>query len=294
MSIRSIARQAQLLCLLPATLLVVWAASPSQANLLVNGDFESPAAGKFTSGWDPVPVGGHPGTGAPDGSDVAGWQSGSFPIINIAGGYHTDSGIEDTADHLPGSVYSGFSNNCDADFACALSAAAGTVIRASQASSYVIQPGDSFNLSVMARPLYTFSPGFASSANATMHWVMYGALGADPADLYAWLNPPQIISQGYFDLGVGNQYDPGGNMYQYHESGPISGAGFEGMNIAVQLYNSSGGVDGDPAGAVPAGAGISWIGFDNVDLSLAVPEPTSGLLLGLGSLVAGCCVRRNR
>lgn len=282
MSIRSIVGQAKLLSLLLAASFIAWAASPCQANLIVNGDFENPSAGKITNGWDPVPVGGWPGTGAPDGSDVAGWQSSDFPPVNSAGVWTTDSGVEATADPLPGSTYSAYSNNCDSDFACAPNAAVGTVIRANQTSSYVIQPGDKFNLSVMARPLYTFDANW-SSANATMHWVLYAAMGPDPADLYAWFNPAQIIAQGYFDLGLGNQYDPGGNMYQYHQTGGISGAGFEGMNIGVQLYNSSGGVDGDPAGAVPAFSGRSWIGFDNVDLSL-VPEPTTLALVLFGGI----------
>lgn len=292
MGIRFIGGQAKLLCPLLATLLVVWAASPSPANLLVNGDFEAPALGKITSGWDPVPVGGHPATAAPAGSDIPGWQNGGFSVIANPGAYNTDSGIETTGNPLPDSTYSAYSNNCDSDFACAPSAVAGTVIRASQASSYVIQAGDSFNLSVYARPLYTFDANWAP-ANATLHWVAYGAMGADPADLNGWLNPSQVIAQGYFDLGLAINSD-GVEPYQLHSTGAISGAGFEGLNIAVQLYNSSGGVDGDPAGAVPAFAGRSWIGIDNVDLSLAVPEPTSALLLGLGSLVVGCLFRRHR
>lgn len=289
MSDRSIVRRAKLLCLLLAALLVAWTAPPSQANLLVNGDFENPNAGKIQNGYDPKPVGWPTGS-APEGSDVGGWQSADFPLVNIPGTWTTDTGIEISGGPRSTGAYSAYMNNGDSDFAYPPNATVGTVIRMNQATSYVIQPGDSFNLSVWARPLFTFN-GDWGEANATMHWVAYAADGADPVDLYAWLDPAKVIAQGYFDLGLGNGNDPA--LYKNYQTGAISGAGFEGKNIAVQLYNSSGGVDGDPVGGVPAFAGRSWIGFDDVDLSL-VPEPGSVLLLGLGSTLAGFLVRRKR
>jgi hypothetical protein len=286
MSIRFIARQTKLMSLLLAAMLTAWAASPGLANLLVNGDFEQPSLGKITSGWDPVPAGGHPGTTAPAGSDVPAWHSAGFPIINVPGGYHTDSGVESTGNKLPGSTYSAFSNNCDSDLGCT-----GGGIRAHQISNYVIQAGDSFQLSVFARPLYTFDANWAA-ANATMHWVVYAADNA--TDVFAPFDPSKILTQGYFDLGLALNSDSV-EPYQFHTTGPISaGAGFAGKLVGISLYNSSGGVDGDPPGAVPAMLGRSWIGFDNVDLSISVvPEPSAALLVLVGGLLV-CCSRRSQ
>jgi hypothetical protein len=277
-----LARQTKLVRLFVAAFLVFGAATSSDANLLVNGDFEQPGLGKITNGWDPVPAGGHPGTTAPAGSDVPAWHSAGFPVMT--GSYTTDSGVESTGNKLPGSTYSAYSNNCDSDLNCT-----GGGIRAHQISNYVIQSGDSFNLSVYARPLYTFDANWAP-ANATMHWVVYAA--DDANDVFAPFDPAKILDEGYFDLGLAINND-GVEPYQFHTTGTISaGAGFAGKLVGISLYNSSGGVDGDPAGAVPAMLGRSWIGFDNV--RLVVPEPATGLLLLVGGLLAGCICRPKR
>lgn len=276
-------RQTKLLRLFVAAFVVFGAATSSNANFLVNGDFEQPGLGKITNGWDPVPAGGHPGTTAPAGSDVPAWHSAGFPIMT--GSYTTDSGVESTGNKLPGSTYSAYSNNCDSDLSCT-----GGGIRPHQISNYVIQSGDSFQLSVFARPLYTFDANWAA-ANATMHWLVYAA--DDATDLFAPFDPLKILDEGYFDLGLAINND-GVEPYQFHTTGSISGAGFAGKLVGVTLYNSSGGVGGDPAGAVPAMLGRSWIGFDNVDLSISVvPEPSAALLVLVGGLLM-CCSRRSQ
>jgi hypothetical protein len=172
------------------------------------------------------------------------------------GGVASDSGVEMQASTQDG-VWSAFSWGSDA--------AAG--LYANQLTSHVIQAGEEFVLSLYGRPLFTFTESWGE-ANATLHWWMWADTSAN------------VISDGYFDLGIGN----GGDVtYSFHQSPPVSGAGYEGSLIGISVANSSGGLFGDPAGATPAFPAQSWAGFDLVELQI-VPEPATGSLLLLASM----------
>ena len=254
MKCRFVFAQTKLLSLFVGALAGICGAPAIQAqNLLVNGSFEQPGTGKITSGFD----------------SVTGWFSGVAPL---PGG--VDSGVETTGNPIDG-IYSAFSNAGDA---------ATDGIHANQTTAHVIQAGQIFDLSLAARPLYTFLPGFAGPANATLHYrLYYGGTATTVGTTFA---------EGYFDLGLAINND-GVEPYQIHSLlGIDPPAAADGQVLGITLMNSSGGQFGDPAGAAVADPNSSWIGFDRVSL-VAVPEPASLTLLALCGLGLGALRRRS-
>lgn len=246
-----VARARQMAFILGAVVGLLLASPAIAQNLLGNGNFELPALGKFEVGFDPAPA----GVGGPDtdpnnpgpGTDVPNWHSSGFDVTTVTWNgesRNSDTGIEVTLLPLPGSSYSGFMNGADSQ--------AG--LYASQTTSHVIASADAFNLSIFARPLFTFIEGFGANANATMHWRMYyGGTDSTRGTTFA---------EGFFDLGVGNA----GPYSLYSTGNIIPPVAAVGSVIGISILNSSGGFLGDPAGAVPAAPHQSWIGFDNVGL----------------------------
>ena len=253
MKCRVLFTQLKLLSLFVGAVLAICGAPAIQAqNLLVNGSFEQPGTGKITSGFD----------------SVTGWFSGVAPL---PGG--VDSGVETTGNPVDG-IYSAFSNAGDA---------ATDGIYANQTTTHVIQAGQTFNLSLAARPLYTFLPGFAGPANATLHYrLYYGGTATTVGTTFA---------EGFFDLGRSVNTDSI-EPYQNHSLlGVDPPAAADGQTLGITLMNSSGGQFGDPPGAAVADPNNSWIGFDRVSL-IQVPEPASLALLAFGGFGLGALRRR--
>jgi hypothetical protein len=154
----------------------------------------------------------------------------------------------------------------------------GTAGYAAQTTSYVIHSGDTFNLSLLGAVGFTFTTGFAASADATMHYdLYYGGTATTEGTLFGG---------GYFDLGTGN-----GTPFTAHSISGIAAPGAAvGQVLGIQFFNSSG---IDPFVGVQA-TGPSWIELDNVSLSVApVPEPATLALVSLGGLALMAFRRRN-
>jgi hypothetical protein len=198
-------------------------------------------------------------------------QSGWDTIPGWYSGAATDSGVE-----FPGGVgfdglMAAYSKNADA----------ANNIWANQNTGYTINSGDSLDLSVLARAGYTFvdNVGYAA-ADATLHYRLWTVQAGGPVS--------GVIGQGYFDLGVGN----GGNWTNYTAVIPNSIVGlYAGQTLGISLYNTSG-LGIDPSSGPLAGPSWSWVGFDDVQLS--VPEPGTIALLTLGGLGALVAIRRRR
>ena len=212
-------------------------ASPAPAqNLIVNGTFELPALGKFEVGYDPVPAtftGGSDNPGA--GTDVPAWHSNGFDITTVTWAglpRDPDTGIEQQITPLPGSLYSGFINGADTQ----------SGLYASQTTSHVIVPADAFNLSMFARPLYTFTEGFSANANATLHWQMYYG-GTDSTR-------GTVFAEGFFDLGLGNA----GPYSLYSTDAITPPVAAVGSVVGISILNLSG---GHPRRSGRCGAGRS-------------------------------------
>jgi hypothetical protein len=154
---------------------------------------------------------------------------------------------------------------------------AGTSGYAAQTTSYVIQSGDSFNLSLLGSSGYTFDAGWGP-AGATLHYSLY--YGGDATTMGT------VFGDGYIDLGMG------GNPFSaFSVSGIAAPGAADGQVLGIAFYNSS---SLDTASTASTSTG-SWIYMDNVSLTVAaVPEPTSAALLGLGALIGVLDLRRRR
>jgi hypothetical protein len=235
--------------MLIAALATVLYVAPAQAtSLLVNGSFELPGTGKITTGFDTVP----------------GWTSAGVVVPNV------DTGIEQTGVPVDG-TWSAYINNGNTS----------NGMYADQTTTHVVQPGEKFDLVLSARPLFTFLPGFAGGANATLHYRLYYGGTATTVGT--------TFSEGFFDLGLSpNSSTAPYTTYSLLGVDPPPAA--DGSVIGITLMNSSGGLFGDPAGAAVAGLGVSWIGIDNVQLN-QVPEPGTIALLAIGGLGLASFVR---
>jgi hypothetical protein len=191
---------------------------------------------------------------------VPGWYSGTA----------VNSGVEGPSGLGFDGLWAAFSWNGDA----------ANNIWANQNTHYTIQSGDRIDLNILARSGYTFIDNNYVDADATLHYRLWTVEGGGPVS--------GVISQGYFDLGVAN----GGNWTNYTATIPNSIIGlYAGQTLGISLYNTSG-LGIDPSSGPLAGPNLSWVGFD--DLRLSVPEPGTIALLTLGGLSALVAVRRRR
>lgn len=221
-------------------------------NLLLNPSFEEGLSSKVWTGYS-----------SPSQTDVPSWFT---PGATAPG----DSGAEQGGVGGKDGLWAAYLHRQEP----------GTSGYAAQTTGYAIQPGDAFNLSFLGSPGYTFAAGYASEANATVHYSLYyGGTATTTGTVFA---------DGYFDLGTGSN-----PLSTFSISGITAPGAAVGEVLGIVFYNSSG---IDPFVGVQAGADSgSWIYIDNVSLSVApVPEPTSAALLGLGTLTGILALRRRR
>ena len=201
------------------------------ANLLCNGSFEDKPIIVPLTGWSGVPC----------------WfSSGTLP----------NSGLEPG---LPGSdgLWASYSGNSD------VAAFGQTNAACSQTTGYVVEPNDSFAVSVLGGG-YSSDLNW-SPADTTLHYTLY--YGGTPTSV----GTP--FYQGFFDFGTGS----GGSLTAYTHAGIAVPSAAIGQVVGISLYNSSG-LNIDPCVGLQAAVGYSWAEFDKVILTVSAGAPPAILL----------------
>lgn len=170
-------------------------------NLLQNGSFEQPAAGKIWTGYSSATQ-----------PDVPVWFT---PGAQQA----QDTGLENPGGSGFDGLYAAYLSTLDSH----ASPGQGT---AAQTTSYVLQSGDVLSLSLLGRPGYTFD-GSWSPADATCHYVFY--YGGDA------LTVGTPFASGFFDFGTGNA----GDWSSFSVGGIAVPVAAVGSLLGIELWNSS-------------------------------------------------------